>query len=111
LAQTCEDRDNLLRVYGVKANVVHEQATDPSEGIIRYFNHDSTLKLVWAGRYTELKGIPLLLRALKKLDSNSRIELHLAGDGPNTESGNYLPSNLVSMVHVSGMDGFRRKIQ
>jgi glycosyltransferase involved in cell wall biosynthesis len=94
LAQTCEDRDNLRKVHGVEACVVHEQSADPSLGFVRRFTGNDLLRLVWAGRCTERKGIPLLLRALQVPDLRNRVELHLAADGPKLQEWKLLADRL-----------------
>ncbi|MBN2320693.1 MAG: glycosyltransferase family 4 protein [Acidobacteria bacterium] len=82
IAQTREDRRNLLRIHGVNACVVHEQAADPSLGRLRRLDDGKPLQIVWAGRCLELKGIPILLRALQSGNLRKRALLHFAGDGP-----------------------------
>ncbi len=82
IAQTREDSRNLLRIHGVDACVVHEQAADPSQCLLRRLDECAPLQIVWAGRCLELKGIPIILRALQSGDLRKQTVLHFAGDGP-----------------------------
>jgi glycosyltransferase involved in cell wall biosynthesis len=82
IAQTLEDKHNLLKVHGVESRVVHEQSADPSMGFIRKLAPDNRLELAWAGRCSERKGVPLLFRALQSPDLRGRVVLHFAGTGP-----------------------------
>ena len=82
LAQTCQDRDNLQRVHGIDAWVVHEQSTESTFGTPRHFAGDGLLKVAWAGRCIGLKGMPILIRSLRVDNLHRHIELHIAGSGP-----------------------------
>ena len=74
-----------MNQFDVNPQLVHEQATTPSVGIVCGYDGNGPLELVWVGRLVASKAINLALEAIHKTGESKRIRLHIIGDGPERE--------------------------
>ena len=74
------DPDKMKVIYnGIRLN----QQFEPTDKTVK---EDEPVRLLYIGRLIEVKGVRLLLYAMKKLvDEGENIELELLGDGPQRE--------------------------
>lgn len=60
----------------------------------RRYDGTSSFRLLWSGQHIDRKALPLLLHALASSPLRERIELHVLGGGPRTESWQLLARRL-----------------
>lgn len=83
IAQTAYDQRRFREVFSINAVLAHEQATHPLDAVNhRSYDGRRALAVAWVGRCVALKGMPILLKALKNPFLRGRVSLHIAGDGP-----------------------------
>ena len=77
----CKEDAQVLRGWGAEAELMAEVACHPSESrSTRERGRDEVLWLCWSGIFQGRKALPLLLRALAKVDV--KFQLDVVGDGP-----------------------------
>ena len=83
------DPDKMKVIYnGIRLN----QQFEPTDKTVK---EDEPVRLLYIGRLVEVKGVRLLLHAMKKLvDEGENIELELLGDGPQREEYEQLTQKL-----------------
>ena len=93
------DPDKMKVIYnGIRLN----QQFGPTDKTVK---EDEPVRLLYIGRLVEVKGVRLLLHAMKKLvDEGENIELELLGDGPQREEYEQLTQKLGlwDRVHFRG---------
>ncbi len=82
LAQTSQDQRDFLRIHHRHAILAHEQASKPRGGSIHRYAPTRRLHIAWIGRFIDSKALPILLKAVSDPGIQSRITLHIIGDGP-----------------------------
>ena len=83
------DPDRMKVIYnGIRLN----QQFEPTDKTVQ---EDEPVRFLYIGRLVEVKGVRLLLHAMKKLvDAGENIELELLGDGPQREEYEQLTQKL-----------------
>jgi len=65
-----------------------------SGALVRRYDGRRPLKLCWSGRHEARKALPLLLEAVASLPGKDRLELHILGEGPETQRWQALAGKL-----------------
>jgi len=85
-------RSHALRFCenGVDFKLWHSQAAHAEGGATSQANHCQTIRMAFAGRLVDLKGVDLLLeavaRAKRRLRDDQALELNIIGDGERTSA-------------------------
>ncbi len=82
LAQTSQDQRAFARIHHRQSILAHEQASNPSRGSMHRYRSDRRLQIAWIGRFIDSKALPILLRTVSDPVIQSRVKLHIIGDGP-----------------------------
>jgi glycosyltransferase involved in cell wall biosynthesis len=80
--QTTIDQHRMKMICDTNVVIGHEQAADTSGMKLHRYNPEKPLRIAWASRFVQLKGLPILLKAAAGGTLKNRIEIHIAGDGP-----------------------------
>lgn len=97
-AVTDADCHMIRDLWGVKCEKMVETGTVlRSEGYVREWSSEQSLRIVWSGIHTSRKALPILIYALaqvRKERPNADIVVDILGEGPETEGWKRLAGRL-----------------
>jgi glycosyltransferase involved in cell wall biosynthesis len=80
-----EDNDLVSRVWGHQVEPMTDSGASPQEkAALHEYDASRPLRVIWSGRHLGRKALPILLQAMAKLKPESKVELTVLGDGPET---------------------------
>ena len=82
LACNSENQRAFATVHGRKPEIIAGNGVPALLGPRPKHRPHSTLRLLWVGRLEDLKGLPILLRALTHIPTSLSYELRIMGQGP-----------------------------
>lgn len=89
IASTTSAHSDLKSGFGISTKIELETGLDhaiPASRMAR--NPDQPLKILWAGRLREWKGLPILLHAIAELPNTLSVQVRILGDG--SSKGNWI---------------------
>ena len=91
MALSESQKSDIARVYAIPEEKIHVVGAGYDDNLFQLQTKPESdpVQLVYAGKLSEAKGVPWMLRALAKIDSPSW-ELHLVGGGSGPEKDAFL---------------------
>jgi glycosyltransferase involved in cell wall biosynthesis len=98
-------KEEIVRLFDLPANILHRVGAGYNDALFRQEPKPdpNPVRLVYAGKLSNAKGVPWLLRALARMDAPAW-QLHLVGSGSGAEKDNclQLAQNLGQQVRIHG---------
>jgi glycosyltransferase involved in cell wall biosynthesis len=98
-------KEEIVRLFDLPANILHRVGAGYNDALFRQETKPdpNPVRLVYAGKLSNAKGVPWLLRALARMDAPAW-QLHLVGSGSGAEKDNclQLAQNLGQQVRIHG---------
>ncbi|MBN1489483.1 MAG: glycosyltransferase, partial [Phycisphaerae bacterium] len=96
LAAASEGTQRLLRqLCNTQSHVIHDTGpVETGSAETKRPRDGEPLRLVWSGLHIPRKGLPILLHALRRLPTDTRVHVDILGGGPRTRAWQRLATRL-----------------
>lgn len=101
LACNSENQRAFATVHGRKPEIIAGNGVPALLGPRPKHRPHSTLRLLWVGRLEDLKGLPILLRALTHIPTSLSYKLRIMGQGPKKNAWRRMAARLGLAARVT----------